>query len=65
MKDTIDDGPPREGDVRQINLQRDTTSPLSLLPAVQDLRVSSHSPDRVGGPIIQLVSQVPGSDFHG
>ena len=65
MKDTIDNGPPREGDVCQINLQRDTSSPLRLLPAVKDLGVSSHSPDRVGGPVIQLVSQVPGSDFHG
>ena len=65
MKDTVDDSPPREGDVRQIDLQWDTTSSLRLFPVVENLCVSSHRPDRVGGPVIQLVSQVSGSDLHG
>ena len=65
MEDTVDYGPPGEGDVGQIDLQWDTTSSLGLLPVVEDLRVSSHRPDRVGGPVIQLVSQVSGSDLHG
>ena len=65
MEDTIDYGPPGEGDVGQIDLQWDTTSSLRLLPVVENLRVSSHRPDRVSGPVIQLVSQVSGSDLHG
>ena len=65
MEDTIDDSPPWEGDVGQIDLQWNTTSSLRLLPVVENLRVASHRPDRVGGPVIQLVPQVSGSDFHG
>ena len=65
MEDTVDDSPPGEGDVGQIHLQWDTTSLLRLLPVVENLRVSSHSPHRVGSPVVQLVPQVSGSDFHG
>ena len=65
MEDTIDYSPPGEGDVGQINFQWDTASSLRLLPVVENLRVSSHRPDWVGGSVIQLVPQVSGSDLHG
>ena len=65
MEDTIDDSPPWEGDVGQIDLQWNTTSSLRLLPVVENLRVSSHCPDWVSGSVIQLVPQVSGSDLHG
>ena len=65
MEDTVNDSPPGESDVCQIDLQGNAASSLRLLPVVENLRVSSHRPDRVGGPVIQLVSQVSGSDLHG
>lgn len=65
VEDTVDDGPPRKCDIRQVHLKWDAACSLCLLPVVEDLSVSPHSPDRICGPVIQLVPQVPSRYFHG
>ena len=74
VEDTVDDSPPGEGDVGEVDAERNAVSSLPLLPVMQNLTmihidiiiisllghlsVTLHGPDRVGGSIIKLVSQV-------
>ena len=65
MEDAVDDGPPGQCHVGQVHLEGNTAGPLSFFPVMEDLSVTSHSPDGIGRPVIQLISQVSGRDFHG
>lgn len=65
MENAVDDGPPGQCDVGQVHLEGNTARPLSFFPVMEDLSVTPHSPDGIGRPVIQLISQVSGRDLHG
>ena len=60
IQDILDNMPPGQRQVGQVDLQGDTACTLGLLPTVVDLCVAPHCPERVCRTVVQVIPQVSG-----